>query len=407
MTAPQQLAGPVAALVASRDGVDCTLGRPDLGIYVAVPEPGVVFVETLQSGGSTAEAAARAGAVAGAPVDGADFLAGLTAVGLLDPVVADQRAAAGAGGGPKLRWIEGVSPQVARRLFGRAGWTVYAMAASFCAVALLVIDELRPTYEDGWFLGDPVISLLILTPIIVVLGGLHEAWHWLAGRAVGVPAAFRISHRGPFLVFETDLTQIVALPRRDRYGPFLAGTALDCTVLATALGLRLLDQQALLDLSPTLYRLLGAVVLLQVTGIVVQAAVFLRGDGYAVLANALRCHNLYRASWLTLRARLLRVSEADRAELAAISAHDRKVASWFCACYLVGMLGVAWFMLTFVVPYLISMTGWLWANLASGSPSSAVFWESLAVAVFVLLTVVGPPLLGWRERRLRRRGVLM
>ena len=40
----------------------------------------------------------------------------------------------------------------------------------------------------------------------------------------------------------------------------------------------------------------------QVVAVVWQwAAVFLRSDGYAVLANALRCHNLYRATWCSAR----------------------------------------------------------------------------------------------------------
>lgn len=406
MTATEQVTPAVAALVVGRDGADFTIGRPDLGIYVAVPEPGAVFIETLQAGGSTTAAAERASAVAGAPVDGAGFLDGLAEEGLLDaPVATAPGPARPVGGG--IRWIEGVSPRVAGCMFGRAGWLLYAGAAAFCVAALVLIEDVRPSYEDWWFLGDPVLSLAILAPISIVLAAWHEAWHWLSGRALGVPAVFRVSRRGPFVVFETDLTQLVALPRRARYGPFLAGTAFDCVVLALALALRLLDQRTGLDLPPTLYRLLGAVALLQLTGIIFQAAIFLRSDGYAVLANALGCHNLYRASWLTLRARLLRLSAPDQAELAAISEHDRKVASWFCAVYLAGMLGVSWFVLTFLVPYLISMTGWLGTNLAAGSLSSAVFWESLGVMVFVLAGVVGPPLLARREQRLRRRGVLL
>jgi len=66
-------------LVVARDGEECVLGRPDLGIYVAVPEPGAVLVETLQSGGTLAEATAAASRAAGAEVDGQDFLEGLAA----------------------------------------------------------------------------------------------------------------------------------------------------------------------------------------------------------------------------------------------------------------------------------------------------------------------------------------
>ncbi len=52
-------------------------------------------------------------------------------------------------------------------------------------------------------------------------------------------------------------------------------------------------------------RFLGAVVLLNVLGIGQQwALVFLRSDVYALLANVLGCHNLYRATWLSAKARV-------------------------------------------------------------------------------------------------------
>lgn len=408
MTMPlDELSAATARLVVSRDGQECTIGRPDLGIYVAVPEAGVIFVETLQSGGSPTEAAKLAGQAAGQPVDGADFLTGIAAIGLLDGVDTPGQASPSRPDGRPIRWIEGVSPRIARRIFGRFAWSIYTASAAFCLVALCLVSAVRPSYEDWWFLGDPVQSLALLLPIGYLLRALHEAWHWLAGRAIGVPATFRVSRRGPFLVFETDLTQLVALPRRSRYGPFLAGTAFDGTVLAAALALRLLDHWAVLDLAPAVSGFLGAVILLQITGIVFQFAVFLRSDGYAVLANALRCNNLYRASWLTLKGRLLRLTASDRSELAGISDHDRRVARWFSVVYLAGMLGIAWFVLTFGLPNLVLMTGWIGANLASGPVTSLVFWESLALLLLMLTSVLGPPLIAVRERRLRRRGVLL
>src|ERR1051326_1516456 len=76
-------------ITVTSDGEEFVLGRPDLGNYVAVPEPGAVFVTTLQDGGSLAEATARAGDVAGEPVDGDDFLVGLAGAGLLEVAGAD------------------------------------------------------------------------------------------------------------------------------------------------------------------------------------------------------------------------------------------------------------------------------------------------------------------------------
>jgi hypothetical protein len=395
----------VERLVVARDGDEHTLGRPDLGIYVAVPEPGAVFVTALREGATLDEATARASDAAGTEVDGLDFLSGLDEAGLLAPPDGpDGNPTAGR----RIRWIEGVDPRTAGRLFGPLAWTAYAAAACFAAVVLVARPDLRPAFEDVWFLDDPVVSVLAYVPIGLATAAAHEAWHWLAARAIGVPAAFRVSRRAIYLVFETDLTQIVAAPRRHRYGPFLAGMALNGVLLAVALGLRLLYRADALPVPPVVDRLLGVVVLYEMFAIVWQwAAVFLRSDGYAVLANALRCHNLYRATWLTAKDRLWPLTPAEADELAAIGPHDRRVARWFALVYLVGMTAVGWLFLNFSVPVLVSMVLWAANNLAGFAVTSLAFWESAAIVAVLVLQWGALPLIGRRERRLRKQGVLL
>lgn len=391
-------------LVVARDRDECVLGRPDLGIYVAVPEPGAVFVECLQSGGTLAEAIFRASEAAGEEVDGPDFLAGLADAGLLEP---PGHIEAETGRKRQIRWIEGVSPDVARRLFGRIAWTFYGSSAAFVVAVLLLREDLRPSFEDTWWLPDPVLSVLLLIPIWFLVAGIHESWHWLAGRAVGVPAIFRVSYRGIYLVFETDLTQIATVPRRRRYSPFLAGMAIDTVWLATALGLRLANRTTVIILPGLLDRLLAALVLALIYGLVWQfAAVFLRSDMYAVLANALRCNDLYRATWLTNKDRLWRLSEREAEELASISDHDRRVAGWFGVVHLAGMLAVGWVFLAWIVPFLLGMAVWIPGNLLSPDPTSAAFWESAALILVIVGQLALPALLALRERRLRRTGAL-
>ncbi|MBW6437236.1 hypothetical protein KZ829_26220 [Actinoplanes hulinensis] len=383
-------------LVVTDDGDEHVLGRPDLGAYVAVPAPGAVFVRALQAGASVEEATARASETAGEPVDGAQFLAGLTAAGLLDPSAEPENPR-----GRRIRWIEGVRPATAQRLFGAPAWCLYTVAALTSAGLLIGRPDLRPSFRDAFFLPDPLLSTLLFLVMSLLGGALHETWHWLAGRAAGVPAAFRVSYRGFYLVFETDLTHLVALPRRRRYGPFLAGMAIDSTVLAGALLLRL-------ALPPsTVGRVLGALVLSTTFSLVWQfAAVFMRSDCYAVLANWLRCHNLYRTTQLVTRQRLWRLSPAEAAELAATSDHDRRVAGWFGIVHVAGGLLLVWAFLTLALPYLITMGTWMLANLRTLEPSSVAFWESVTVLVVLILQWAGPPLLAVRERRLRRAGLL-
>jgi putative peptide zinc metalloprotease protein len=394
-------------LTISPDAAVFVLGRADLGRYVVVPEPGAVVVKVLQDGGSLADAADRAGDVAGQAVDVEDFLTGLAEAGLLGPAGrADDRA--GAQRGHTIRWIEGISPRAARPLFGVAGWTAYTACFVFAAVAMIGRPDLRPTWESFWFLPDPPLCLLILVAVQLVMGAGHEMWHWLAGRAVGVPAIFRVSYRGVLVVFETDLTQMVTLPRRQRYGPFLAGMALDSTVLAAALGLRWLYAANVVSMPAVLSRLLGAIVLLQSISIATQwLLMFARSDAYAVLANALGCHNLYRTTWLTAKRRLWPLSTAEEADLAATADRDRSVARWFAAVYVAGMLGMVWLLLNIGLPSAIALVTWIGPNLVGLAIGTVAFWESVAIAVCVAANYALPPMLARRERALRRSGALL
>ncbi|WP_188197125.1 hypothetical protein [Nonomuraea sp. SYSU D8015] len=384
-----------AWLTVGFDGEAWILGRPDLGIFVAVPEPGAVFVTTLQETGSVADAAARAGEVAGEQVDGDEFLEGLAAAGLFEEM-------AGPDARGRIRWIEGVSPRAAARLFGRVGWSCYAAAVVAVLVILATQPDLRPSWEDAWFLPSPGVSLLAGLLLTIAFTALHEAWHWLAGRAIGVPAVFRLSYRGIYVVFETDLTQIVAVPRNRRHGVYLAGTAIDSVVLAVVLGLRLLDPPDVLD------RVLAAVALLQLTRIIWQwAALPLRSDSYALLANALRCHNLYRATWLTTKGRLLRLTPEESDELTAMSARDRRIAGWFAVPYVIGIAIMTWMFFAIALPLVISLGQWAWERLGSAALGSFGFWEALLVAAYAATELLLPVALALRERRLRRTGRLL
>jgi hypothetical protein len=400
-----------APVVVAFDGQAHVLGRPDRGVYVTVPPAGAAFMTVLKETGSVVEATTAASATAGEEVDGLDFLTGLAQAGLLAEAAAGTDPAAPAvpgHPGRDIRWIEGVSRATAQRLFGRVAWTGYGLAAAFAAVVLLARPDLRPKFEHLWFLTDPLLSLIVLIAVGTVLGAIHEAWHWLAGRAVGVPAVFRLSRRGVGLVFETDLTQLVAVRRSRRYSAYLAGMAFDVVVLAILLAARLAYRADALPVPAVLDRFFGGLVLGQVLNLTWQfVAVFARSDMYAVLANALGCHNLYRATVLTTKNRLMRLGQEETAELRAMSAHDRRVASWFGLVFLLGMT-VMWFVFVVIsLPYLVGMVVWLWTNLSSAHVASLAFWEATALLVYFVATWGLPGVLAWRERRLRRRQLLL
>lgn len=403
MTTSQRQASAVQAAAARLslvvEGDDVLVGNPATATFVAVPAVGGVVLSALADGRSVAEAAAAAFNHSQVEVDVEDFLTTLEEAGIL----AYEEGPALSG---EVRWVSGVPSWLARPLFGKVAWFCYALALVLVVVALAAEPALRPSFEDYLFVPDPMLSILCAYAVSVVIMIVHETWHWLAGRAIDVPARFRLSYRGIFLAAETDLSLLLTRPRRQRYGPMLAGPAFDISLLALALCLRWAYFDLGLPLPDVLARLLGMLILMIVANLVLQCAVFLRTDLYAVLACALHCDNLYRTSWLTMKARLLPVSAEESAELESASGRDRSVAQWFSVLYLVGMFGVFWFLLTYLLPAAAGGFFWMARNILSLSVGTIAFWESVAVALLSAANILGPLLLALRERRLRRLGRL-
>lgn len=391
----------VLRLTMAQDGDEFIIGRADLGIYVAVPKPGAVLIEALRDGASLARASELASDAAGEEVDTTDFLAGLREAGLLDAEGEPQPGPAPVGA--RMSWVERIPQAYVRPLFGRVAWAFYAATTIAVIVTLVVRPDVRPIFDDVWFLTDPIWSVLAIMGIGVVITAGHECWHWLAGRALGVPARFRVSRRGIFIVFETDLSQLAAVGRRARYSPMLAGFAFDVLVLAIAVGMRLAFREEILHHPPALDRFFGAIVFRQMIVLIWQlAGVAFRTDTYVILANALRCNNLYRATALTAKYRLRKLTEHEAEELAAMGPRDRSVANWFWLVYLVGGFAMFTVLATFLAPFAFGMTVWIWPNITAMAPATLAFWQSLAVVVLLTAQFAAVPLLGMRERRRKR-----
>lgn len=377
------------------------VGRPDLGLYVAIPRPGVVLIESLRDGASLAESSKLASDAAGADVDGADFLTDLAETGLLD---SPDDTGTTAAGGRRIGWVERIPRAVVEPLFGRVAWTVYGAIAALVIALLVVRPDLRPIFDDIWFLTDPIWSLIALFAVSMVISAGHECWHWLAGRALGVPARFRMGRRGVFLVFETDLSQLVTLPRRARYSPLVAGFAFDVVLLSAALLMRLGFREEVLNHPPWFDRFLGAIVFRQLFVLVWQLfGVAFRTDSYAVLANALGCQNLYRATALAMKFRLWRLDAREEAEFAGMGPRDRSVASWFWVVYLAGVFAMFTLLVGYLVPFIFGTIRWIIPNITSFATDTLVFWQSLVLAALLLGQYAVIPLIARRDRRQRRQ----
>ncbi|WP_328996313.1 hypothetical protein OG394_16840 [Kribbella sp. NBC_01245] len=402
-----------AHVVVRREDVDeYVVGDPASGNFVIVPEVGARLVELFAAGSTLAEAAEMVERETGEPIDALDFAEVLIEAGI---ITAGNRAGsqtdavaaqAGQGDAGARFWsVSRVPAALVRPLFGRVAWTFYAACLIATAAMFVAETSLLPTYEDTFIFPDVVLSLLVTNIVVVILTIIHEVWHALAGAAVGVPSRLRIERRGIFPVLETDLTGLWVLPPERRYGPFLAGMAIDSVVLFAAVAPRFAWSRGWIDLPPELIRFLAMVVFSQVVKLAFQTLAYLRTDMYLVMATATGCGNLHQVTRLSLKRLIRKLNPAEAMILGNAHAKDLRVSRWYRLLYLAGLVWMVWFAWYFLWPSAKVTFGWA-AGVLIGAPfASAYWWEGIALLVFASLNVLLPVGVIVRNRYQARRTV--
>lgn len=361
---------------------DCVVvGHAESGTYVAVPPIGALIIRAFQRGATLSETADEASRSAGEPVDVEEFVAALVSLGFVadcsSGVELQQTAPIQQG-----QWLSGMSTRSVRALFSRPVWMGYTAAVLFVVACVAFVPHLRPHPDDIFVVSDAGVSLLIVLPFTYVMKAVHELWHWLAARSIGVSARFGVDRRLYFLVFETDLSQLWGVPRRHRYGPQLAGLAIDSVMLAALLAVGLVGGNVV---EPGFgMRLAAALAFVVIASMLWQCMVFLRTDLYGVLVTALNCQNLWRVKSLLLRRAFGRLTPPEAAELDASHPRDIQVGLWFrwvCA----GGTGVAAvYFVCIYGPILGTLMIWTVEGLGVG-PATGRFWLTLVCSILAFL----------------------
>jgi hypothetical protein len=276
-------------MVTEDEGV--TVGRPDIGSYAVFPAEGAQALRMLDSGVTVGGVAQWYEQTCGEPLDVDDFLAALDDLQFV-------RADGDVGTPPAgpVRW-----QRLGRWTFSWPAWLCYTALIVAAAVAMAREPALRPSYHHIFFT-----TYLSLIPIALTVAQIptilvHEGYHALAGRRLGLPSTLGIGRRFYYLVAETRLDSLLSVPRRKRYLPFLAGMLADavlCSVLTLAA--ILLEGHGIPAWIPALCL---AVAFTCVMRLLWQFMFYLETDLYYVMANALRCSDLQNATRFYLRGR--------------------------------------------------------------------------------------------------------
>jgi hypothetical protein len=285
--------GPVVRLhrltmVPEDDGI--MIGRPDIGSYALFPEEGAHALRMLDSGLPISRVATWYEQAYGSALDVDDFLATLEDLRFVLPEGQDRPPAMA------IRWR-----RLAGWLFSWPAWLCYVALMLAATVVIVREPALRPSYHRLFF--TQYISLIPLTLIAVQVPCvlLHESYHALAGRRLGLPSTLRLGRRLYYLVAETRMSALLSVPRRKRYLPFLAGMLMDAVLISilTLVAVALRGH----GIPAWCAGLCLAAAFTCVFRLIWQFMFYLETDLYYVLATALRCSDLQNATRFYLRAR--------------------------------------------------------------------------------------------------------
>ncbi|GIJ79750.1 hypothetical protein SAMN05443287_107323 [Micromonospora phaseoli] len=402
------------------EGDTVIIGDLERQVFLSIPAEGLDLLQSLAAGRSVGEAVRLYEEKYAETPDITDFLDALGDEGFIEidekiaAAVAGPVAAADPARRPRrsysLNWL---SPTVARRLVSLP--VLIACVLVIATGVYLATDDPNVLPTPGETLLFPIhfAALTWATFILTLVGvAIHEAAHMVAARAAGVPSRLVIGNQLYVLVVQTDMSGIWLAPRRQRFVAFIAGTLID-GVLASSFVLALwANRHSFLNLPEWVALLLTALLFTYLVRIIWQSFLFMRTDGYYIVATALGCRNLMSDTENFLRNVLAWVlRRGSRVDQSGVPRREMRIVRWYSLAWLSGRL-IALMMLVFVgIPLL---WGFLYQFIlfASGQDSLMGSWDFATIAIIGVLLDGGGLLLwgrslyrGAQERR-RRQAIL-
>jgi hypothetical protein len=316
----------VHPLVYLDEGETTTLGRPDTDAYAVLPSDGAELVRRLAAGTTPRRAAEWYEKTYGEPVDVTELVAALDELGFLLPYTPDDPPA-----GPlktaaaPVRW-----QRLGKAVFSPPATAGYALLVAAAVTACLAGPGLAPHYMQLFFTDYYTVMELTLFlgqfPLMLV----HESAHALAGRRLGLHSRLAVGRRLYFLVLETSLDGLVAVERRKRYLPMLAGMGAD-TVMWAVLVLAAAASRESDGSFPFIGRMCLALAFGTLLRILWQLYFYLRTDIYYLVTTVLGCVDLHGTSVKIMRNRLnRRLGRTGRiTDETELHPADRRAARWY------------------------------------------------------------------------------
>lgn len=373
------------------EGDEVVVGRLDTGSYAVFPSDGAELLQQLIRGMTLDAAADWYESTFGEEADLEDFLSTLLELGFVSE---EEQTLQPATGPTAVRWRA-----LGNAAFSLPAWALYAAVVGAWTWAAIDRPDLAPRPGQIFFAHSLLAVQLVITLGQVPLLLLHEGFHILAGRRLGLPTRLSVSNRLTYIVAETQINGLLSVPRSKRYLPFFAGMVCDGVVFA-ALGLVAdLTRNPGGSFSLTGRLCLGLAFTVAVR-MLWQFQLYLRTDLYYVAATAWNCYDLHDAGMALLKNRLWRrLNRPDRlVDEERWTTRDRRVGTFYGPFIVLGYAAFAAITVFVSVPVTADYVRIAARALDSGSVDAA-FWDAVLSLCMNVAQIVALVVLSRRKRR--------
>lgn len=379
----------VAPFSRQAQGEEVIIGRPETGVFLAIPASAVEVLDDLALGLTIGEAQERFRSRHGKVPDLEDFLGYLATAGLVRTGAAGDTMAAGpdprtaaAEPSPIRFHFRSMPQRWARRLFNR--WTLGATIVLVALAALALVQDraLVPRRQWLYLPGNASLYLILLLLWSMVSIFLHEMAHSIAARAVGVDSRLGIGNRLWFLVAEADLTDLWSVAPRQRFLPILAGPLADLVSDAALVLLLAAQGRGWLQISLAWTAWIRAVVVGYLLRLLWQCFLFVRTDFYYALINLTGCVNLMKNTEHFLRNQLARLMPRfGVVDLSRVPRKEMLMVHLYAPAYLAGRALAFWMLLFVTLPVTWHYLAGLLGIMAHGLTSNPVNFVEAGVVL--------------------------
>jgi hypothetical protein len=393
-------------------GEEVVIGLPSANVFLALPVEALEILDSLAQGKTVGEAQAEFVRAHAVEPDVDDLLQDLEQRGFVHrrasalsgeilPSAASSRA------GRSIRYHFAQIPElVAKRFFGPFPLALYLAVIATALTVAVSHPSLIPGRSSLVFTDHRTAKLITLSLVTYGTIFLHEFAHLLAARARGAKSRIGISNRLWFLVAETDMTGLWAVPSRQRYLPMLAGPLLDALSAALLFLLLFAHSKGAFTLPPAIDQLTRAMIFIYFFRLLWQCYFFMRTDFYFVFTTFFGCKNLMKDTSTFIQSLFLRaVGSPKRIDQTHIPLRERRVIRIYSVLWFLGR-GVAFYSLFFItLPVLFRyLSGTRLALQRGWAGNHYQFVDSVVVGALNLMPlIIGLSL--WITSLVRRREV--